>query len=78
MNATARTALLETAARTATEQASPVLLVPAAAIARTLSVSPRYVHLLGEQGKIPVCRFGKGCVRFSPSAVFAALGIDAA
>ena len=70
-----RTAQAETAAHTAEQT---VLLVPAASIARTLSVSPRYVHLLGEQGKIPVTRFGKGCVRFSPSAVFKALGIDAA
>jgi hypothetical protein len=51
-------------------------LVPAAAIARRLSVSPRYIHLLAEQGKIPVCRFGRGCVRFNPAAVYRALGIN--
>lgn len=51
-------------------------LVPAIAIARRLSVSPRYVHLLAEQGKIPAHRFGKGCIRFNPAAVYRALGIE--
>jgi len=58
------------------QQESPALLVPASNIAARLSVSARYVHMLAEQGKIPVCRFGKGCVRFSPPAVFRALGIE--
>lgn len=51
------------------------LLVPAKAIARTLSCSTRYVHILHEEGKIPGYRFGKACIRFNPAEVFAALGI---
>ena len=51
------------------------LVVPAKNIARRLSVSSRYVHILAEQGKIPVCRFGKNCIRFNEAAVLAALGI---
>lgn len=71
MNATTATAH----SATDEQSTSEVLLVPASAIARRLSVSIRYVHLLAEQGKIPVCRFGKGCVRFNPNEVLAALGI---
>ncbi len=51
------------------------LVVPAATIARRLSVTSRYIHILAEQGTIPVCRFGRGCIRFNESAVLAALGI---
>jgi excisionase family DNA binding protein len=51
------------------------LLVPAKAIARELSCTPRFVHMLHEQGKIPAVRFGKACIRFNKSDVFAALGI---
>jgi hypothetical protein len=50
-------------------------LVPAKFIARVLSCTPRYVHMLHEQGQIPGYRFGKACIRFSPSEVFGALGI---
>jgi excisionase family DNA binding protein len=57
-------------------EAAP-LLVPAKHIARRLSVSSRYVHILAETGKIPVCRFGKNCIRFNEAAVLAALGIPA-
>jgi hypothetical protein len=56
------------------EVAEP-LLVPAKTIARRLSVTPRYVHLLHEGGKIPGHRFGKACIRFNEAAVMAALGI---
>ncbi len=31
--------------------------------------------MLAEQGKIPSHRFGKACIRFNRTAVFAALGI---
>lgn len=51
------------------------VLVPAKTIARSISVTPRYVHMLAEQGKIPHHRFGRACVRFDQAAVFAALGI---
>ena len=51
------------------------LLVPAKVIARALSCSTRYVHILAEQGTIPHYRFGKACIRFDRAAVFAALGI---
>jgi excisionase family DNA binding protein len=54
------------------------LLVPAKTIARRLSVSSRYVHILAEQGTIPHHRFGKCCIRFSEPAVLAALGITEA
>lgn len=51
------------------------LLVPAKAIARDLSCTPRFVHMLHEQGKIPGVRFGRACIRFNRSAVLDALGI---
>lgn len=51
------------------------LLVPARDIAEALNVSTRYVHLLRERGEIPAHKIGRGCVRFNPVAVFAALGI---
>ena len=51
------------------------LLVPAKSIARALSCTPRYVHILHEDGKIPGYRFGKACIRFNRAEVFAALGI---
>lgn len=57
------------------EQAAPALLVPAKVIARSISVTPRYVHMLAEQNRIPAHRFGKGCIRFNQAAVLAALGI---
>ena len=50
------------------------MLVDAKTIARALSVTPRYVHMLAEQGEIPVCRFGKRCIRFNLSAVLEAIG----
>lgn len=52
------------------------LLVPAKTIARVLSCTPRYVHLLAESGEIPHHRFGKACIRFSLPAVLAALGVN--
>jgi hypothetical protein len=52
------------------------LLVPAARIASRISVTPRYVHMLAEQGQIPVHRFGKACVRFRETEVLRALGIN--
>jgi hypothetical protein len=52
------------------------LLVPAARIASRISVTPRYVHMLAEQGQIPVHRFGKACVRFREAEVLRALGIN--
>ena len=55
-------------------EAAP-LLVPAKIIARDLSCTPRFVHMLAEQGKIPSHRFGRACIRFNKSAVLAALGI---
>ncbi|MEI6177995.1 MAG: hypothetical protein WCS43_13975, partial [Verrucomicrobiota bacterium] len=54
------------------------LLVPAKSIARDLSCTPRFVHMLAEQGKIPSYRFGRACIRFSRPAVLAALGITEA
>jgi hypothetical protein len=51
------------------------LLVPAKSIARALSCTPRYVHILHEEGKIPGYRFGRACIRFNKAEVFAALGI---
>lgn len=60
--------------KTKQTEAEP-LLVPAKSIARSLSVSSRYVHMLAEQGKIPHHRFGRACVRFDQAAVLAALGI---
>jgi hypothetical protein len=50
-------------------------LVPAKPIARDLSCTSRYIHILHEQGKIPGYRFGKACIRFNKAEVFAALGI---
>jgi len=61
---------------TKTKQAEvEALLVPAKSIARKLSCSPRYVHILHEQGTIPGYRFGKACIRFSEAEVIRALGI---
>lgn len=51
-------------------------LVAASAIAHRLSVTPRYVLQLAEQGRIPCIRLGRKCVRFNPAAVAAALGIQ--
>jgi excisionase family DNA binding protein len=56
------------------ERVAP-LVVKAKEIARDLSCTPRFVHMLAEQGKIPSHRFGKACIRFNRTAVFAALGI---
>jgi hypothetical protein len=50
-------------------------LVPAKVIARLLSCSPRYVHMLHEKGQIPGYRFGRACIRYNPAEVFTALGI---
>jgi excisionase family DNA binding protein len=50
--------------------------VQAPAIARRLSVTPRYILQLAEQGRIPCVRLGRKCVRFNPAAVATALGID--
>jgi excisionase family DNA binding protein len=50
--------------------------VQAPFIARRLSVTPRYILQLAEQGRIPCIRLGKKCVRFNPAAVAAALGIQ--
>jgi hypothetical protein len=58
-----------------TETQALPLVVPAKAIARDLSCSTRYVHVLYETGKIPGHRFGKACIRFDRAAVLAALGI---
>jgi hypothetical protein len=59
-----------------TKQAeAEALLVPAKSIARALSCTPRYVHILHEQGTIPGYRFGRACIRFNQAEVFAALGI---
>jgi excisionase family DNA binding protein len=59
-----------------TKQAeAEALLVPAKTIARRLSCSSRYVHMLHEAGAIPGHRFGKACIRFREADVFAALGI---
>ena len=50
--------------------------VQAPSIARRLSVTPRYILQLAEQGRIPCVRLGKKCVRFNPAAVATALGIE--
>lgn len=50
-------------------------MVPAKSIARDLSCTPRFVHMLHEQGKIPGVRFGKACIRYNRAAVLASLGI---
>jgi|GEM_PF-3487615 len=56
------------------EKAAPVV-VSAKIIAKAISCSTRYVHLLAEAGTIPSYRWGKACIRFDQVAVFAALGI---
>ena len=58
------------------EKQTEPLLVPAKTIARKLSVTSRYVHMLHETGTIPGHRFGKACIRFNELAVMAALGIQ--
>ena len=59
-----------------TKQAeAPPVVVGAKVIAKSLSCSTRYVHLLAEAGTIPSYRWGKACIRFDQAAVFAALGI---
>jgi hypothetical protein len=60
--------------KTKQAEAEP-FLVPAKVIARDLSCTPRFVHMLHEQGKIPGVRFGRACIRFRRADVFAALGI---
>ena len=57
-----------------TEQAPEFVAAPA--IARRLSVTGRYILQLADAGKIPCVRLGKKCVRFSPPAVAAALGLE--
>lgn len=52
-------------------------LVPASKIAKILSCTPRYVHVLHETNQIPGYVVGKRLIRFNPTAVFAALGIKA-
>lgn len=46
------------------EQAPEFVAAPA--IARRLSVTPRYILQLVEQGRIPCVRLGSKCVRFKP------------
>lgn len=58
------------------EQDAAFTLVPAKSIARSLSCTPRYVHLLYSEGRIPGHRIGKACIRFNQNKVFAALGIE--
>jgi len=60
----------QTAGRTAAPE-----FVNAPAIARRLSVTGRYVLQMAEENRIPCIRLGRKCVRFSPDAVAAALGI---
>jgi hypothetical protein len=55
---------------------APPVVVGAKAIARDLSCSTRYVHILYAEGKIPGYRFGKACIRFDRAAVLHALGIQ--
>lgn len=50
-------------------------LVKSYTIAAILSVTPRYVAILAEQGRIPVHRFGRRCVRYRVSDVMRALGV---
>ena len=57
------------------ESAAEPLLVTAKAIARDLSCTPRFVHMLHEQGKIPGYRFGKACIRFNRAEVLRSIGI---
>jgi excisionase family DNA binding protein len=51
------------------------LLVPAAAVARVLSCTSRYVLILADQGTIPVHRIGKRLIRFELAAVLSAIGV---
>jgi len=51
------------------------LLVSAKPIAKALSCSVRYVHLLHEAGEIPGYRFGKACIRYNMAEVLKALKI---
>lgn len=55
---------------------APPVVVGAKAIAKALSCSTRYVHILAEQGTIPHYRWGKALIRFDQAAVFKALGIQ--
>ena len=60
-----------------TKQAeAPPVVVGAKIIAKALSCSTRYVHLLAEAGTIPSYRWWKACIRFDQAAVFKALGIQ--
>ncbi len=63
------------ASLTETAERIPHVVVPAKTIAKALSCTPRYVHLLAEAGTIPSYRWGKALIRFDQAAVFAALGI---
>ena len=58
------------------KQTEQPLVVPASRIARRLSVTERYIHVLAAEGKIPSVRFGKRCIRFNEEAVMEALGIE--
>ncbi len=55
---------------------APPVVVSAKVIAKALSCSTRYVHLLAEAGTIPHYRWGRACIRFDQAAVFKALGIQ--
>jgi hypothetical protein len=55
---------------------APPAVVSAKVIARALSCTPRYIHLLAEAGTIPHYRWGKALIRFDQGAVFKALGIQ--
>jgi hypothetical protein len=50
-----------------------VRFVSAKAIAELLSVTPRYIHLLADRGRIPVLRLSSGLSRFNIDQVMAAL-----
>lgn len=50
-------------------------LVKSETIAALLSVSSRYVYMLGDQGRFPVYRISPHCVRYRVSEVMKALGI---
>ena len=67
--------VMKTIPKTKQNEAEP-LLVKAKTIARELSCTPRYVHMLAESGAIPHHRFGKACIRFNLAAVLAALGVN--
>ena len=56
-------------------EADDPIVVPAKVIARDISCSTRYVHMLYEQGAIPGVRFGRACIRFNRAAVLTALGV---